>query len=176
MASLKVRFNRVFGYYIEVTTSQPGQRARPTTSRKQTLAGAERYITPALKEYEEKVLGAEERVRRHRVRPVPGRAPRRWPRHGARIQATADGPGRPRRAGRPGRCWPHDRDYCMPRMDDSDRSGHRGGPPPGDRGDEPRRALRAQRRRSWTTARATRSWSSPAPTWPASRPSCARWR
>ena len=59
--SLKVRFNRVFGYYIEVTKSN--LHAVPDDYiRKQTIAGGERYITPALKEYEEKILGADERI------------------------------------------------------------------------------------------------------------------
>ncbi len=58
---LKIRYNRVFGYYIEVTKSN--LHAVPADyHRKQTIAGGERYITPALKEYEEKVLGADERI------------------------------------------------------------------------------------------------------------------
>jgi len=61
IASLKVRYNRVFGYYIEV--SKANLRAVPADYlRKQTIAGGERFITPALKEYEEKVLGADERI------------------------------------------------------------------------------------------------------------------
>ncbi len=61
IASLKVRFNRVFGYYIEV--SKANQRLVPEDyDRKQTLVGAERFVTPELKEYEEKILTAEERM------------------------------------------------------------------------------------------------------------------
>ncbi|MGE3488509.1 MAG: DNA mismatch repair protein MutS [Vicinamibacterales bacterium] len=61
ISSLKVRFNRVFGYYIEISKSN--LHAVPDDYiRKQTIAGGERYITPALKEYEEKVLGADERI------------------------------------------------------------------------------------------------------------------
>ena len=61
ISSLKVRFNRVFGYYIEVSKSN--LHAVPADyHRKQTIAGGERFITPALKEYEEKVLGADERI------------------------------------------------------------------------------------------------------------------
>jgi DNA mismatch repair protein MutS len=61
IGSLKVRYNRVFGYYIEVSKSN--LRAVPADyQRKQTIAGGERFITPALKEYEEKVLGADERI------------------------------------------------------------------------------------------------------------------
>ena len=102
IGSLKVRYNRVFGYYIEISKSN--LHAVPADyHRKQTIAGGERYITPALKEYEEKVLGADERIlereleiferaadrRRRRSAAHPGdraragharRARRRWPR------------------------------------------------------------------------------------------------
>jgi DNA mismatch repair protein MutS len=61
IASLKIRYNRVFGYYIEV--SRANLHAVPADyHRKQTIAGGERFITPALKDYEEKVLGADERI------------------------------------------------------------------------------------------------------------------
>src|SRR4030095_2484564 len=63
LSSLRVRFNRVFGYGIEVTHAQAA-RVPVEYVRRQTLTGAERYITPELKEYEAKVLGAEERRRR----------------------------------------------------------------------------------------------------------------
>ncbi|HPQ82039.1 MAG TPA: DNA mismatch repair protein MutS, partial [bacterium] len=63
IGSLKIRFNRVFGYYLEVTNTHR-DKVPPTYIRKQTLANAERYITPELKEYEEKILGAEEKARR----------------------------------------------------------------------------------------------------------------
>jgi DNA mismatch repair protein MutS len=61
IASLKVRYNRVFGYYIEVSKSNLAS-VPADYHRKQTIAGGERFITPALKEYEEKVLGADERI------------------------------------------------------------------------------------------------------------------
>ncbi len=61
ISSLKIRYNRVFGYYIEISKSN--LHAVPADyHRKQTIAGGERFITPALKEYEEKVLGADERI------------------------------------------------------------------------------------------------------------------
>jgi DNA mismatch repair protein MutS len=61
IGSLKIRYNRVFGYYIEVSRSNLA--AVPSDyHRKQTIAGGERFVTPALKEYEEKVLGADERI------------------------------------------------------------------------------------------------------------------
>jgi DNA mismatch repair protein MutS len=61
ISSLKVRYNRVFGYYIEISKSNL-HAVPPDYHRKQTIAGGERFITPALKEHEEKVLGADERI------------------------------------------------------------------------------------------------------------------
>jgi DNA mismatch repair protein MutS len=82
IASLKVGFNKVFGYYIEVTHAHR-TRIPADYERRQTLTGAERYVTPELKEYEAKVLGAEERIAareaavvealRHRVADAIGR-------------------------------------------------------------------------------------------------------
>jgi DNA mismatch repair protein MutS len=63
IGGLRVRFNRVFGYGIEVSRAQAG-RVPAEYVRRQTLAGAERYVTTELKEYETKVLGADERRRR----------------------------------------------------------------------------------------------------------------
>jgi DNA mismatch repair protein MutS len=63
IASLRVRFNRVFGYGIEVARSQAG-RVPDDYIRRQTLTSAERFVTAELKEYEAKVLGADERRRR----------------------------------------------------------------------------------------------------------------
>ena len=60
--SLKVKFNNVFGYFIEITSSKLAKVPDDYT-RKQTMANCERYITPALKEMENKVLGAEERAK-----------------------------------------------------------------------------------------------------------------
>ena len=59
--SLKIGFNNVFGYYIEVTNTHR-DKVPPQWIRKQTLVNAERYITPELKEYEEKILGAQEKI------------------------------------------------------------------------------------------------------------------
>ena len=61
IASLKVGFNKVFGYYLEVTNPHR-DRVPGDYERRQTLTGAERYVTPELKQYEAKVLGAEERI------------------------------------------------------------------------------------------------------------------
>jgi DNA mismatch repair protein MutS len=59
--SLKISFNNVFGYYLEVTNAHK-DKVPETWQRKQTLVNAERYITAELKEYEEQILGAEEKI------------------------------------------------------------------------------------------------------------------
>jgi DNA mismatch repair protein MutS len=89
IASLKIRYNRVFGYYIEVSKSNLGS-VPADYHRKQTIAGGERFITPALKAFEEKVLGADERIQEREVAiferlraRVAGEAPR--------VQDTARG-------------------------------------------------------------------------------------
>ena len=116
ISTLKVRFNKVFGYYIEVTRSHLA-RVPEDYQRRQTLAGAERFITPALKEYEEKVLGAEERVVEIEY-DLFQEVRRQVAAQGARIQRTAD-------------CLAaldvlagladlaHDRNFCLPLMDES---------------------------------------------------------
>ena len=60
IASLKIRYNKVFGYYLEVTRANQ-QRVPADYIRKQTLVNAERYVTPEIKELEEQILSAEER-------------------------------------------------------------------------------------------------------------------
>lgn len=61
ISSLKISFNNVFGYYLEVTNAHKNK-VPASWMRKQTLANAERYITTELKEYEEKITGAEEKI------------------------------------------------------------------------------------------------------------------
>lgn len=61
ISSLKIGFNHVFGYYLEVTHAHK-EKVPESWIRKQTLVNAERYITPELKTYEEKILGAEEKI------------------------------------------------------------------------------------------------------------------
>ena len=61
ISSLKISYNKVFGYYLEVTHAHK-DKVPAEWIRKQTLVNAERYITPELKEYEEKILNAEERM------------------------------------------------------------------------------------------------------------------
>ena len=61
ITSLKIAYNKVFGYYLEVTNSHK-DKVPPEWIRKQTLVNAERYITEELKQYEEKILGAEDKI------------------------------------------------------------------------------------------------------------------
>jgi DNA mismatch repair protein MutS len=61
ISSLKIGFNNVFGYYLEVTNTHK-DKVPQTWIRKQTLTNAERYITPELKDYEEKIMGAEDKI------------------------------------------------------------------------------------------------------------------
>ena len=65
--SLKIAFNNVFGYYLEVTHTHK-DKVPEGWLRKQTLVNAERYITPELKEYEEQILGAEEKIQQIEIR------------------------------------------------------------------------------------------------------------
>ena len=101
IASLKVRYNRVFGYYIEISKSNL-HAVPPDYHRKQTIAGGERFITPALKEYEEKVLGADERILERELE-IFERAARRRRGRGAAHSGDGARARRARRAGRAGR-------------------------------------------------------------------------
>ena len=87
ISSLKVGFNKVFGYYIEVTHTHR-DRIPPDYERRQTLTGAERYVTPDLNEYAAKVLGAEERIAAREAE-VLDQLRRRVAGVIARVQATA---------------------------------------------------------------------------------------
>ena len=89
IGSLKIRYNRVFGYYIEVSKSNLGN-VPPQYHRKQTIAGGERFITPELKDFEEKVLGADERILEHEVA-IFERLRARVGSEAPRIQDTARG-------------------------------------------------------------------------------------
>jgi len=116
IASLKVRYNKVFGYYIEITRSHLAK-VPDDYQRKQTLANAERFITPALKEYEEKVLNAEEHLTQIEF-DLFQQIRQQVAAQGARIQATADAlaeldvfAGLADLA--------HDRNYVRPEMDES---------------------------------------------------------
>jgi DNA mismatch repair protein MutS len=85
--TLRIRFNNVFGYFLEVSKANAA-RVPDDYERRQTLANAERFTTPALKEYEAKVLGAEERILQMESE-IFARVCREVAAETARIQATA---------------------------------------------------------------------------------------
>jgi len=89
IGSLKIRYNRVFGYYIEISKSNLAS-VPADYHRKQTIAGGERFITPALKAFEEKVLGADERIVEREVE-IFDALRRRVAAEAPRIQDTARG-------------------------------------------------------------------------------------
>jgi DNA mismatch repair protein MutS len=117
ISSLKISFNNVFGYYIEVRNTHK-DKVPASWIRKQTLVNAERYITEELKSYEEKILGAEERIAvleqelfaqlvesvRRYIRPIQGNA---------RILAWLD-------VLLGFAILAREQKYCRPRMDESD--------------------------------------------------------
>ncbi len=155
IASLKIRYNRVFGYYIEISKSNLAS-VPADYHRKQTIAGGERFITPALKDYEEKVLGADERILERELemfealrRSVAAEAPR--------IQDTARG------AGRRSTCSARSpkrrrlQNYIKPHDARRRRAGRDRCPPPGRRA-ACRRRVRAERRHARRRRRI--SWSS----------------
>ena len=117
IATLKVRFNKVFGYYIEVTRAHLAK-VPEDYQRKQTLANAERFITPALKEYEEKVLGAEEKLVELEY-DLFQQLRREVAAQGRRIQTTAEA-----LATLDVLCalaeLAHERNYVVPQMDEGD--------------------------------------------------------
>jgi DNA mismatch repair protein MutS len=86
--SLKVGFNRVFGYYLEITRANM-ERVPADYERKQTLANAERYVTPELKEWESKALDAEDRILTLEQR-IFSDIRRELATHLQRLQATAE--------------------------------------------------------------------------------------
>ncbi len=172
ITSLKVRFNRVFGYYIEV--SRANLHAVPADyQRKQTIAGGERFITPALKEFEERVLGADERILEREVELFDALrsrvAPRRPAHPGHRARAChlrragrACGGGRARATTSSRRCTTATSSFAQRRA------------APGRRADVPR-AVRAERRHPRRPREPARH-PDRARTWAASPPTCARSR
>ena len=143
--SLKVGYNQVFGYYIEVTHTHQ-QKIPADYVRKQTLKNAERYVTPELKEYEARVLTAAGPRARHRVRPFPSASARR----------SAGTPAACRR--RP-TCWPRldalasladvaaEYHYVRPQITEGYEVRNPRRAPPGP-GADARRAVRAERHRA----------------------------
>ena len=88
IASLKVGFNKVFGYYLEVTKTHLSK-VPPDWIRKQTIANGERYVTPELKQTEDEILGAEERIAAREAE-LFAEVRRRVGEHAAALQQTAD--------------------------------------------------------------------------------------
>ena len=123
---LKVGFNRVFGYYIEVTHAHR-DKVPDDYHRKQTLTNAERYITPELKEYEEKVLRADERARdlEHRLFRTLRERGRRA--RSPSLQARGRGARGARRARLPGRGRRGAATTCVPRSSTTGRWSSRDG-------------------------------------------------
>ena len=148
--NLKVGFNKVFGYYIEITNAHR-EKIPADYIRKQTLKNAERYITPELKEYEEKVLTADEKAKELEYDAVPGAARR----GGGRAAADAGdgrGAGPARRAGRRWPNWPRQRNYCRPEIVDEPVLRDRRRPASGARHRRAGGHVRAQRH-AWPTAK-----------------------
>lgn len=116
ISSLKIRHNKVFGYYLEVTKANL-QNIPTDYVRKQTLANAERYVTPELKEYEEKVLGAEERISELEYA-LFQEIRQRVALQGERITRTADNLATLDVLAAFA-CLAHDRNYCRPEVDES---------------------------------------------------------
>jgi DNA mismatch repair protein MutS len=88
ISSLKVGYNKVFGYFLEITRANI-ERVPADYERKQTLANAERYVTPELKELEAKILGAEEKIAEVEAR-LFGELRKRVAAQVARLQASSD--------------------------------------------------------------------------------------
>jgi DNA mismatch repair protein MutS len=88
ISSLKVGYNKVFGYYLEITRSKL-EKTPTDYERKQTLANAERYVTPELKELEAKILGAEEKIAEVEARLV-NELRKQIAREVVRLQSAAD--------------------------------------------------------------------------------------
>jgi DNA mismatch repair protein MutS len=88
IASLKVGFNKVFGYYLEVTKTHLSK-VPPDWIRKQTIANGERYVTPELKQTEDEILGAEERIAAREAE-LFAEVRARVGEHAAALQGTAD--------------------------------------------------------------------------------------
>jgi DNA mismatch repair protein MutS len=150
IGSLKVRYNKVFGYYIEVTN--PNLKLVPTDYlRRQTIAGGERFVTPELKDHEAKVLGAEERLRALEgalFEELVRGAPRRDPRHRRRHCRAR----RARLARRGGRRRPLRAPAARPLAGDRDPRR----PSPCDRADASTRSIRSERRRARSRSNADR--------------------
>ena len=172
IGNLRVQFNKVHGFYIEVTASNL-DRVPADYQRRQTLKNAERYITPELKSFEDKALSAQERALAREkwlyeqlldaLQPHLGEC-RRWPRRWLRWMHW------PR--------WPSARPASTGAGRSSCRSPASTSKPAATRWWKCGCAKPAAANSSPTIAGSTHAracWSSPAPTWAARAPSCARW-
>jgi DNA mismatch repair protein MutS len=140
--SLKVKFNSVFGYYIEVTRAHLAS-VPADYRRKQTVANAERFVTAELGEFEQTVLTADERASRWSSS-CSRRCARRWRPRLERLLALAARVRRGRHAGRARRGRPP-HGYCRPEVDDGGVIDLATRATPSSSGSPPR-ALRPQRR------------------------------
>ena len=174
IANLRVQFNKVHGFYIEVTQGQLDN-VPDDYRRRQTLKNAERFITPELKAFEDKALSAQERAL----------AREKWLYEQLLDQLQAFVPALTRLARALATldvlCALTERSLTLELVRAAVREGarhrHHAGPPPGGAGrawPRPAAAPSSPTTRSWARSSACRS--SPAPTWAASRPTCARWR
>jgi DNA mismatch repair protein MutS len=171
--SLKIKYNAVFGYFIEITKANVGS-VPADYHRKQTTVNGERYITDELKRMEDKILGSEERSKAleyEQFIELRGRVLQ----HLAHIQEDR----RSHRRARFTRLAGRDRAALQlhpPRPQRNAESLHPRRPPSRARSEpHQRRALRAERRHLGSRRKAASS-SSPARTWPVRAPTCARLR
>ena len=169
--SLKVKYNNVFGYFIEITKSNLDNVPDDYT-RKQTMANAERFITPELKEIENKILGADERAKTLEYEEFLNLRE-------TVLEHLDEHPGHRRRPRRPSTS-----SAASPRPPGSSATAarsstsrcnlyHQGRAPSGARPEHRRGKIRPQRHPPRARAK-TASSSSPARTWPANRPTSAR--
>ena len=171
IANLAVEYNRVHGFYIEVTHA-PADKVPDDYRRRQTLKNAERYITPELKAFEDKALSAQERALAREKRLYDAAARRRSAPHIAALAALAravaelDVLARARRARGRARLAPR------PRSSTSPASRSRPAAIRWSRAE----VERVHRQRHAARARRAGCCSSPARTWAASPPTCARSR
>ena len=171
IASLKIRYNRVFGYYIEISKSNLAP-CRPTTTASRRSPAASASSRPALKEYEEKVLGADERILERELEifealrtQVAAEAPRIQ--DTARALAALDVLGALAETAAA---------LQLHQADDARRRRARSRPTRAIRSSSGTSRTRSCRTTSRSTAPTTSSSSSPARTWAASRPTCGRRR
>ena len=171
---LKVGYNKVFGYYIDVPNSAGAVELPPEYIRKQTLVSNERYFTPELKELETELHRRARAHLRAGVQLLHRAARERGPRRVERIKRSAEAVAELGRALLPGRGG-RAQQLHLPGGGPLRRHRHQRGAAPG--WWSSRRRTRSSSRTTRCSAGRTTAWpSSPAPTWPARAPICARRR